>query len=732
MTPTAERFRDSVDHVMAEMKRLDLMLRRAVLLSRRARSSDGPDEFRGLVISEENVDRMLETVDFLGDIWKMDQPTHEAADAIDSELERRQTEIRARMEASAQAGEKLALAHMAAVCSLSPAEVDILLIALAPELEPRYEMLYAYLQNDVTRKRPSVDLTLNLICRTPQEKVQARDLFAAEGSLQHFHLLELLDEPYDRSPTLLRRFLKIDDNISRFLLDRPAGETAGAQMVVPKHGLAALETSPQTRAALGNLVKSLERGGPERTVIQLWGDADAPLDEAAVALAYEIGKQALKTDITRLDPNGGQAVRLVRDAALWDNVLIVSRGRSDLPEAELEKQTRAAETLLARLAENGAYAILLSRDGRFESVDPSAHLWRVRVEAADYESRRLAWLAALSDSVSDLDEDRLADLFPFSAMRIQQTASLTHARAAIRDPFDPRPTMEDVLGAGRDLTTPNLRRFALAIDPKYQWDDLVLPEDRVRQLRSVVSRVRYRSVVHREWGFGRKLSRAKGLSVLFTGPTGCGKTMAAEVLANELSLRFFQIDLSTVMSKYIGDTERHLSIIFEEAEVSLCLLFIDECDALLGKRTEVKDAHDRYANIEVNYLLQRIEQYQGLCVLATNFQKNLDEAFLRRLHHVVEFPFPDEKARERIWRQHFPEEAPRAPDLDFKFLASQFKIAGGHIRNVVVEAAFLAAQESGSDGRISMAHIIEAVKHEHQKQGKLVMKTDLGPYSRAS
>ena len=208
--------------------------------------------------------------------------------------------------------------------------------------------------------------------------------------------------------------------------------------------------------------------------------------------------------------------------------------------------------------------------------------------------------------------------------------------------------------------------------------------------------------------------------------------MAAEVLARELSLRLLQIDLATVVSKYIGETELHLRLIFREAEMSQSLLFFDEADALYGKRTEVSDAHDRYANIEVNYLLQRIEQYQGLVVLATNFQENIDEAFLRRLHCVVRFPFPDAPARAQIWERQFPNQAPLAEKLDYSFLANQFKLSGGNIRNAALDAAFLAARDGGAKGRISMDHIIEAVRHEYPKQGKLVMKTDLGRYWRSA
>src|SRR5215472_2613844 len=204
----AEPFQNNLEHIFAEMKRLDLMLRRAVVLARSSRAGDIPDEFRGLVISEKNVDQMLDSVDFLGDIWKMDDAGRRAVESIDQELENRQARIRARMEASADAEQKLALPHLAGSCGLSPAEVDVLLIALAPELEPRYETLYAYLQNDVTRKRPTVDLSLNLICRTEQEKVQARDMFSPDCPLLHFGIVELHEESYDRSPTLLRRFVK--------------------------------------------------------------------------------------------------------------------------------------------------------------------------------------------------------------------------------------------------------------------------------------------------------------------------------------------------------------------------------------------------------------------------------------------------------------------------------------------------------------------------------------------
>jgi SpoVK/Ycf46/Vps4 family AAA+-type ATPase len=296
---------------------------------------------------------------------------------------------------------------------------------------------------------------------------------------------------------------------------------------------------------------------------------------------------------------------------------------------------------------------------------------------------------------------------------------------AVRKPSQQEPKIQDLLDAGRALTSPQVGKFAIRVEPRYSWNDIVLPPEKAQKLRHIASWIKHRRLVHRDWGFGRKLSRGKGLNVLFTGPSGTGKTMAAEVLAGELSLDLYQIDLSTVVSKYIGETEKNLSAIFHEAEQTQTLLFFDEADALFGKRTEVKDAHDRYANIEVNYLLQRVEQYEGVVILATNLQQNLDDAFLRRMQEVLEFPFPDAELRERIWRGHFPKGAPTAADIDFRFLAQNFKWCGGNIKNIVLSAAFLAARESKP---ISMSHLILATRAEYQKEGKLPVKTDFGRY----
>jgi hypothetical protein len=729
MTP--EPFRNSTEHILAELRRVDLMLRRAVLIARNTRTADGPEEFRGLVITEENVDRMLSNVDFLGETWKMDAPTAAAADAIDRELEILKEQTRQRLELSAQSGKRLALAHLSAVCGLSAAEVDLLLIALAAELEPRYETLFAYLQNDVTRKRPSADLALNLICRKEKEKLFARGLLTAGAPLLHFRIVHLLEESYDRGPTLLRRFLKLDEGVVRFLLGQTPTALASGEIVVPEVDIERLAVSEVTRTQLRALASAIERAGPSPALIQLSGSDDAPLEQAAHALGHAFGRALLVVEVDRVaaEPDGIAAVE--RDAALWDTILVLKRKGRVPQDAASPDALRATETARTLLRQSSGPVIALNFDLGQGAARAGATVWRVDIEPPDYEGRRDLWREALGEAIPDADPERLADLFPFPGDRIRETAALAFSHAALRDPSNPKPAMADILAAGRSVSTPNLQRYAVGLEPRYGWEDIVLPDDRMRQLKGIAARIEHRRVVHRDWDFGAKMARGRGLSVLFSGPTGTGKTMAAEVVAKALGLQLFQIDLSTVVSKYIGETEQNLSAIFKEAEAGQCLLFFDEADAIFGKRTEVKDAHDRYANIEVNYLLQRIEQYRGIVVLATNFQKNIDEAFLRRLHEVIEFPFPDDASREHIWRLHFPAKAPLDPAVDFGFLATQFKISGGSIRNVALNAAFLAVEEAGAKATITMEHIIESLRGEYQKQGKLVMKTDLGRYAGA-
>jgi DNA polymerase III delta prime subunit len=720
-------YHDSIEHLTDELKRVDLLIRRALTIAR-DRPPHANEEYRGLLISEPEIDHLLEAGEFLMQHWRKQDNNHDKLQGLDQKLQEARTTIDQRRDLTAKTGRRLTLPHLAERFGLSAAEVDLLLVAMAPELEPRYETLYAYLQDDVTRKRPSVDLALNLICRSEREKLFGRRFLAPGSPLIHFHLLELPEEPHDRQTTLLRKFLKIEDSVLRFLLEHAPTALALGSFQVPRTTIDSLELDEATRTQLSNLVDAVQRAGASKTVIRVVGSERGLLQSVAAALGQAQQRPLITVDLAALENESADVNGLIRDVALYDAVLAVfasAAPQAPVASEEPQRATQSRKQLWRVLDELPEHAIALGPESVFGEMPSDLRIWKIELKSATFEQRRQTWETALAGVSGDTDASRLADTFRFGGPHIRQAITLGHSLAALRNPSDPSPSMSDLLEAGRALSGSNLRRFATVIQPRYTWSDIVLPDDRRQRLEHIAARVKHRRTVHYDWGFGDKLSRGKGLNVLFAGQSGVGKTMAAEVLASELSLVLFQVDLSSVVSKYIGETEKHLAAIFHEAEMSQSLLFFDEADSLFGKRTEVKDAHDRYANLEVNYLLQRIEQYEGLVILATNMQRNLDDAFLRRMQEVIDFPFPDAALRERIWRQLMPSGAPVDPKIDYGFLARQFKLAGGDIKNAVMTAAFVAASEGK---KIGMAEMIRGVRMELQKAGKLVMKADFGKY----
>jgi SpoVK/Ycf46/Vps4 family AAA+-type ATPase len=341
-------------------------------------------------------------------------------------------------------------------------------------------------------------------------------------------------------------------------------------------------------------------------------------------------------------------------------------------------------------------------------------LIRVEFSLPSFTQRRALWHHFLGETKETLDLEAVAGQFLLTSGQIRDAVAAAHDLAAQAG----RPLQnEDLFAAVRAHSNPRLAALARKLTLRYTWQDIVLPTDQIAILHEIVSTVRERTLVLETWGVGQKLAASKGVTILFAGPSGTGKTMAAEIIARELGLDLYKIDLSTVVSKYIGETEKNLERIFNEASSSNAILFFDEADAIFGKRSEVKDAHDRYANIETSYLLQRMEAYDGVTMLATNLRANLDEAFTRRLQFAVDFPFPEKVDRLRIWQTLFPVGVPVVPDIDFELLAGRFKLAGGNIRNIIVAAAYLAA----ADGKkVTMAHLLHGTRRELQKMGRLI------------
>ena len=342
----------------------------------------------------------------------------------------------------------------------------------------------------------------------------------------------------------------------------------------------------------------------------------------------------------------------------------------------------------------------------------------VECAAPEYAQRRIIWDYFLRETPG-MDVEALAGQFQLTTGQIRDGFAVARDRS-IQEGSSITNAM--LFAAARQVSNPRLTALARKIIPRYSWDDIVLPTDQLSMLHEIVDTVRQRGRVLDEWGLGSKLVASRGVTVLFAGPPGTGKTMAAEVISTELGIDLYKIDLSTIVSKYIGETEKNLERIFQEAEASNAILFFDEADALFGKRSEVKDSHDRYANIEISYLLQRMEAYDGVTMLATNLRANLDQAFTRRLQFAVDFPFPEESDRLRIWQTLFPPDVPRSSDVDFPWLAKRFKMAGGNIRNIIVSAAYLAAANGGA---VNMTYLLHGTRRELQKMGRLVPEGDL-------
>jgi len=711
---TASVFASSLQHLLAELERIDLLIAAEVARARRLHMDD--EQFRGLYISETEVDLLLRQP--AGQPrWAGTAPAPLEHQSTLDELRRRNAQ---RREQSVHRGIELRLERLEQIFGLDAFEIDALLVCLAVEMDLRYEKLYAYLQDDVTKKRPSVGLVLNLLAPTIEAGFDARRYFSAEAALFRHHLLTLFDDPAQPHPPLLARSLGVDPRIVRYLLNSDALDErirSLSTLIDPDEASTGPCVDEATRRRLVRLVQST---AARPVIVHLRGPYGVGRHRVAAAVCHDVGLRLLSADAAQLPhdtESGPTVVELVqREARLQGAAVLWKNFDTLLAEDRKPRLASFVDALKARPT-----VTFLAGEARWEPNEALRATCLVNLELGrpSWTERRAFWSAALDghDVDADVDLGALTTTFRFTGGQIHDAAAMAVTLARLRGSERARLGAADLYEACRFQSNQRLSALARKIVPRYQWNDIILPGDRVERLREICNHMKYRERVHGEWGFDRKLSLGKGLSVLFSGPSGTGKTMAAEIIASTLGLELYKIDLSVVVSKYIGDTEKNLSRIFTEAETSNAILFFDEADALFGKRSGVKDSHDRYANIEIGYLLQRMEEYDGVVILATNLRKNMDEAFVRRLQFTVEFPFPDEKDRRRIWKGVWPDDTPRDPALDIDFMARRFEIAGGSIRNIALAAAFLAADDGNV---VTMSHLMHATKREFQKMGKVV------------
>jgi hypothetical protein len=590
--------------------------------------------------------------------------------------------------------------------SLSPFERDVLLLCAGLELNAGFGPLFAAFHGDPQRSYPTFSLALSAL---PDPHWSA---LTPEAALRRWRLIEV-----GAGSTLVFSPLRIDERILHYLLginyldDRLRGLIGRVRSTAP------LVPSQERQAEQIASLWSCPALGTSLPVIQLYGPETSDKGDVADAACNKLGWDLYAVSAQDLPADPRELQAFIR---LWEREAILNRAVLLLDCDGLDPADSPHERAVDRFVESTAGLLILS--GRERRPGRQRSMVSVDVVRPAPQEQKILWQQTLGEMSAGLKGhiDTLTAQFNLNASGIRsagaEVAGLI-SRAVAEEQGD------RLWDACRTQSRSRMDELAQRVVSPAGWDDLVLPATQLQTLYDLLSHVRQRAKVYEQWGFAAKSSRGLGITALFAGASGTGKTLAAEVLANELRLDLYRIDLSQVVNKYIGETEKNLRRVFDAAEDGAAVLLFDEADALFGKRSEVKDSHDRYANIEVSYLLQRMEDYRGLAILTTNLKDALDTAFLRRIRFIVNFPFPDAAQRAEIWQRIFPQATP-LEGVDVARLA-RLNVAGGNIRNIALNAAFLAADAGGP---VRMSHLLRAARSEYAKLERPLTVGEIGSW----
>ena len=586
-----------------------------------------------------------------------------------------------------------ALVHYACAFDLSAFERELLLLMVGLELDEQLRATVAALHAGAGA-RASFSFALAALAEPHW------DAMSPDAPLRRWGMIEL--EP---GAVLAQAALHIDERVLHYI----AGIGASDARIV---GIAALIAPTEANYAgadlpLARRISEHLAADPERSPIVALHSAERDAlaaNELAFAALALAGRKALWIAARDLPNDGGAQALLARHV---DREALLS-GAIPVLSIEGEGSEAAATSFAARLA--GTLIWLGTPGHGLTSLPQSRRVLRFELRAADEERTRAALQTRWRHMAPEIEDDRVVAELDRAASQFRLGPAALESLFEQLQPLAPAERASAIWPAAREAARGGLDAIAQRIETRVDFSDLVLPAGQSAMLREIARQLCHRELVYREWGFGAKHRRGQGLVALFAGESGTGKTLAAEAIANEVGLDLYRIDLATLVSKYIGETEKNLKRLFEAAETSGAVLLFDEADALFGKRSEVKDSHDRYANIEIAYLLQQVEAYRGLAILTTNMRGALDRAFLRRIRFIVTFPFPDAEAREEIWRRQFSPNAPLG-EVDWPALA-RLNLSGGNIRGIAVNAAFKAADAGRA---IDQALLMTAAGEEFAK-----------------
>ncbi|MBO0870558.1 MAG: ATP-binding protein [Micromonosporaceae bacterium] len=698
-----DRYQLATAHLRVRLRSLNRALRAAAdRQTARAAKLTRPD-LAAYCVTAEQAGLLLDRVD---EVAEQLPGTAECPGVPVSTVER--AAERAVRRLAAADGVRLPLDELSSRYQLDRAEQDALLLAAAPELDRSYERVFAYLMDDLNRRAPSVELMVAVLSGTAAEALAVRRLLGPAGRLRRYGLLRLagsadveLSAPLWTAPGLFD--LLIGAGGEPALVGHDPGEVSvPAGFVVPP------QLDPDRLARLG---RALDAG--QLDLVGVWGVTRPVQRDAALALAGHAGRPLRVLPVA--EPDGEQLAAARTAATLGALLWVPADGLGDGPAgtAALDLLERSRiPTVLSGVTPWRPAALLAARGYGELEVPP-----------ADYGQRRQTWSAALPGLDRALVDD-LAVRYQMSGEQLRAVASVAGAGARFAGNGRPAPLAEHVPGAVAMVTRGHGTGYARTITPRRTIEDLVLPEEQYRHLLEIEAAFRAWPRVAEAWGFGRTAGDT-GVKVLFTGEPGTGKTLSAEILAGKLGLDLLKVDLSTVVSKWVGETEKNLESAFQQAEQCQAVLFFDEADSLFGKRGEVKHGTDRYANLEVGYLLQRLEESAALVILASNLRENIDAAFIRRFHFVVNFPRPGPAERRRLWRLAFPPEAPVGSDVDLDVL-SRLDMTGAGIASAARSAALAAADSEAAT--IAMPDIVSGVIRQYQREARLLRASELGRY----
>ncbi|MBL8622303.1 MAG: ATP-binding protein [Myxococcales bacterium] len=630
--------------------------------------------------------------------------------ALHDELARDEATIAARVACSEQA--RLPLARLRACFGLSSTELRVLAVLVGLELDLGLRAQVRAFTGDVRRPEPDVGLLAEVLYPTPAERARIPEELGPDGRLARSALVAIDHDPARafvlRPARATARILELVHG--KDALEPDLARTCELWPAQARPGLVRPAVADELDGLVAALIAASARGAAHPVVLVTGPDGAGRKTLLADAIAAR-GVATLRVRVAAL-PADERALRelgarLRREAAWWGAAVLL-----DGVDAHAAVGAQALDELLF----DDAPLAIVATAGRITGRPPRLGRGAVVVEVGvpGEAAREQLWRRALPASTDVAVARWAAERYAVTPGVIAAAASAATARAEARADALMATDVHDGL---RGVLDAKLATLGLRITWRQTWDDLVLPDDAVAEVREFIARVRHRRLVYDRWGFGRKVAKGLGLSALFAGPPGTGKTMVAGLIADALRLDLYQVDLSKVVSKWVGETEKNLGELFDAAEAGHAILLFDEADSLFAKRTQVQSSNDRYANLEVNYLLQRMEAFAGIVILTTNHDAAIDEAFRRRLSLRVDFPVPEPDERERLWRALLPAEAALGADIDYATLADRFEMTGGYIKNAALRAAFLAADE---DAPIAMRHLERAARAEYQAMGKVV------------